>query len=338
MLAEAGRVAQVLRILLRRAGATQHVAIDPVVTQITSQEQIALSQAYGRIEGRQRFKRRSGSGNPTRDIRPASRLFTDESGRSPHPKGDIEDWFALGAVAMTESEERAYRLKANAIKRRFFRDPELVTFHEPHMRNHDEAFRFGGDAARQHEFRAELDALISNSGFVAFGVGIRKTAFKREFAEPGLDPWLPFDVYSLAIQLLLERYVDFLHQVPEYPLGSVTMEGQGPREDADHQLAVAETLVSGTQWVSESAFRRYLSPGVTFVPKQGSHPVELSDMLARDVFEWIRSDCEIEPARWDLWSEKFYRRADLRMGKFGLKVFPDSDIRERIENHRDRFR
>ena len=66
--------------------------------------------------------------------------------------------------------------------------------------------------------------------------------------------------------------------------------------------------------------------------------VELSDMLARDVFEWIRSDCKTGPRRWGLWGDKFYRRSDLRMGKFGLKVFPDSDIRDRVEAHRDGFR
>ena len=31
---------------------------------------------------------------------------------------------------------------------------------------------------------------------------------------------------------------------------------------------------------------------------------------------------------------KIYRRGDGRMGKFGAKVFPDSDIRDRVEAHR----
>ena len=172
---------------------------------------------------------------------------------------------------MTESEERAYRLKADAIKQHFFRQPEFVTFHEPHMRNHDEAFRLAtirsGSKIPRRTRRADL-----KQQFYGVRVGVRKAAFRREFAEPGLDPWLPFDVYSLAIQLLLERYVDFFHQVPAYPLGSVTMEGQGPREDAEHQLAVAETLVSGTRWVSEGAFRRYLAPGLTFVPRKAHIP------------------------------------------------------------------
>ena len=40
------------------------------------------------------------------------------------------------------------------------------------------------------------------------------------------------------------------------------------------------------------------------------------------------------PRRWDVWQSKIYSRDDAMMGKFGIKVFPDSDIRDRIENHR----
>lgn len=266
------------------------------------------------------------------------RLSVDESGLSFVSRQNHEGWFALGAVAVTNEDERAYRAHADELKRQFFAAPHEITFHEPLMRQRAEPFRFGEDTVRQRRFDDAVDELIAASGFVAFAVGVRKRAFARDFQAAGSDPYLPMDVYSLALQLLLERFVDYLHDQESYPLGALVLEAQGPRENADHQLAVAETLVYGTQWVSESAFRRYVEPGVSFVPKQGSHPVELSDMLARDVFEWIRSNCESEPGRWSLWDDKFYRRGDLRMGKFGLKVFPDSDIRDRIEAHRDPFR
>ncbi len=239
---------------------------------------------------------------------------------------------------MTAGEEQDYCARADDLKRQFFADPDNITLHEPLMRHRDEPFRFEGDADRQQAFDEAVDALVADSRFVAFAVGVRKAAFARDSRTVGADPYLPTDVYSLSLQLLLERFVDYLANHESYPFGSLVLEAQGPRENAQHQLAVAETLVHGTQWVSESAFRRYIEPGVAFVPKRGSHPVELSDMLARDVFEWIRSDCKTGPRRWGLWGDKFYRRSDLRMGKFGLKVFPDSDIRDRVEAHRDGFR
>ncbi len=61
-------------------------------------------------------------------------------------------------------------------------------------------------------------------------------------------------------------------------------------------------------------------------------------MLARDVFEWIRADCVVEPARWKSFGPRIYQRGDLRMGKFGLKVFPDSDVSQQVEAHRNRLR
>ena len=63
--------------------------------------------------------------------------------------------------------------------------------------------------------------------------------------------------------------------------------------------------------------------------------MELADMFSRDLFEWVRGGCgAFTPRRWDIWQTKIYARDDGMMGKFGVKVFPDSDIRDQIENHR----
>ena len=338
MLAEAGRVAHVLDALVRRAGVSSDVPITSVVEKLTKLEADSLMRAHGRIEGRQRFKRSAGRGAPAHEEPLLARLFADESGSAFVAKDESEGWFALAAVAMTADEEQDYCARADDLKSQFFADSGRITLHEPPMRRRKEPFRFKGDADRQRTFDEAVDALVADSRFVAFAVGVRKAAFARGSRAAGADPYLPTDVYSLSLQLLLERFVDYLASHKSYLLGSLVLEAQGRREDAQHQLAVAETLVHGTQWVSEKALRQYIEPGVIFVPKQGSHPVELSDMLARDVFEWIRSDCEIKPRRWGLWGDKFYRRGDLRMGKFGLKVFPDSDLRDRVEAHRDGFR
>ena len=40
------------------------------------------------------------------------------------------------------------------------------------------------------------------------------------------------------------------------------------------------------------------------------------------------------PRRWDVWQSKIYSRDDAMMGKFGIKIFPDIDIRDLIEEHR----
>ena len=119
-------------------------------------------------------------------------------------------------------------------------------------------------------------------------------------------------------------------------IGRVIFESQGPLEDAIHQLEYARVLIDGSQWVHPSAFRNWLEPGCRFQPKSGSDPGEIADMFARDLFEWIRGDCLSEPRRFELFSRKIYCREDGAMGKFGIKVFPDSDIRDNVLKHREK--
>ena len=90
-------------------------------------------------------------------------------------------------------------------------------------------------------------------------------------------------------------------------------------------------------WVAPAAFRSWLETGLRFVPKRGSDPTELADIASRDLYEWVRSGCTGNPTHWQRLSRKVYCRGDGQMGKFGIKVFPDHDIRERIEEHRRRY-
>lgn len=298
--------------------------------------------ANGRIEGRRRFRRQRHEGrnlgNPIRQNRPTNHLFLDESGTA-HPAVNpgSDNFFALAAIAMSAEEEAAYVSAMDAFKTQVFGRID-VTLHEPDIRQGDGIFNFGNSRRSQEQFRQQLRELLASLSFSVFAVGVRKRAFEEEFVRASLDPYLPHDVYALALHLLLERYADFLAHETQSPRGRLTLEAQGPKEDAEHQRAYVETLIDGTQWVSGSDFQKYLETGLRFEPKSGSRPTELADMVARDFFEWIRSECQEKSSSWNIWESKVYRRGDLRMGKFGLKVFPDSDIRERVERQRNQLR
>lgn len=62
--------------------------------------------------------------------------------------------------------------------------------------------------------------------------------------------------------------------------------------------------------------------------------MELADIVSREIWEWVRSSCQTEPRFWAIVTPKLYCREDGRMGRFGLKVFPDADIRTDVEAHR----
>ena len=335
-LEHAGRVAKLLHLLLERAGSEDVAKAKVLEENIAAAEAIALQRSHGRLESRSRFRRPNSGGNPVREDRPRHLLFLDESGTSqPPPKLDKEAWFALAGVGMSPGQAMTYQEESDALKRRFFGRTD-ITLHEPLMRTHRQDFSFGGDEKRQREFRDAVDELVTSAGFVAFAVGIRK--WELMAGKEHQEAYLPNGAYEIAMQMLLERYIDYLHHEDQDWRGRVTLEAQGSREDAEHQQAFVELHLQGTQWVPDSAFRSYLETGLRFIGKVGSHPTELSDMLARDVFEWVRSDCEREPSRWPIFEAKFYRRGDLRSGKYGLKVFPATGIEEFVEAQRDRNR
>lgn len=326
LLAEAGHVSRTLELLLERADYPTGGA-KRLTAEIRDAEQTQILKAEGHLESRRRFK-----GGPVRLPARPDRwlLFIDESGKS-FPSAT--DFFALGAVAMTGAEADRYRTRGDELKNRFWGHHGL-TFHEPFMRHHDGDFFFEGDQKRQAEFDAAVDQLVRETQFKVFGVGIRKRAFS-EFMLKGADPYLPFDVYAVAIQLLLERFVDFrATSIGERTRSKVLLEAQGPREDAEHQRVYADVLLHGTQWVPDSAFQQWLETGVLFPAKHGSDPMESADMVSRDIYEWLEGGCVGSPGRWGLLSDRTYSRGDRMQGKFGIKVFPDSDIREAIETHR----
>lgn len=308
---------------------------EKLIEDIARQERIELQRSYGRIEPRTRFK--TATHRTILAERHRSVLHIDEGGKSnpEHLVPPRPTYFSLAGIALPEEKIDDYKAAADEIKLEFFKRTD-ITFHEPQMRERRDWFAFGNDVVRQEEFDRAIDTLLEETDFRVFGVGVRKEAFQRDFVDAGLDPYLPTDVYTLAILMLLERYVDFLSCRTTPRLAKVIFESQGTLEDAIHQLEYARALVDGSQWVAGKSFRVWLEPGLTFRPKCGSDPMEIADMFARDLFEWIRSECTDTPKRWDLFSRKIYCRGDGLMSKFGVKVFPDSDIRERIDAHRAR--
>ena len=328
-LEEAQRIGYLLEAMLRRAGAHED-ACNQLLDDMQRSARRARRQANDRIARRTRY--RLGSGHPLTAGRPESVLHLDESGSSGSQPNEPESWFAIGAVAIDPADISAYESRADDIKQEFFGTTD-ITFHEPLMRQRKERFYFGNVREREERFDEAMRSLIHETPATYFGAGIRKAKLTAET----LDPYLPTSAYPLAITLLLERYIDFLAHSPNHPFGRLMFESIGPREDAERQAVVVDLLLHGTQWVSDGAFRGQLHPGAHYAPKRGSDVMELADIVAREVYEWTRSGCTVEPKFWDVVSPRFYARGDFSMGKFGLKIFPDRDIRDVVQAHRARF-
>ena len=328
-LEEAQRIGHLLAVMLRRAGANED-ACQELLDDIQHSARRARRTASEPVAARKRY--RLGSGHPLTAGRPENVLHLDESGLAGPQPDQPESWFAIGGVAIDPADIPVYISRADEIKLEFFGTTDL-TFHEPLMRQRKEHFYFRNDREKEAKFDQAIRSLIDQTPATYFGAGIRKANLTAD----ALDPYLPASAYPLAITLLLERYIDFLAHSPGHPFGRLMFESIGAREDVERQAVVVDLLLHGTQWVSERAFRGQLHPGVHYAPKRGSDVMELADIVAREVFEWTRSGCTEEPKYWDVISPRFYARDDFAMGKFGLKIFPDRDMRTVIEAHRTRF-
>jgi hypothetical protein len=50
--------------------------------------------------------------------------------------------------------------------------------------------------------------------------------------------------------------------------------------------------INGTQWVAPTSFRHWLETGVDYTWKRGTDPMELADMVSRDLSEWLETGCK----------------------------------------------
>ena len=125
---------------------------------------------------------------------------------------------------MTLEQAQAYEQASDKLKLDFVNTTEII-LHEPLMRTHRQDFSFGGEEDRQRRFCESVDRLVGDAEFVAFAVAMRK--WELVVGVDSVDPYLASGAYELALQMLFERYVDYLHHDDTDCRGRVTVEAQG---------------------------------------------------------------------------------------------------------------
>lgn len=346
LLKDAAKRARLLRMDLEQADALETTGFNSVLSRIESAAAAAPDFSGKLYLARATYPHdRSGK-------RPDIRLFVDESGQADDvwKPGKSDSFFTLGAIAISTDAHKQYQTRAEQFKRKFFKGGTHVVLHASELReamNHPSGkgdFALN-DGKRWPGLVKALGKLVEETEFTAFGIIIQKEVFNREFTETGKDPFLPRETYDLALHLLLERFTSFLASADGAPIGSITLESQNPEQDARHQLSIAETIAYGTRWVSPRPLQDDIRPGVEFLKKQPSHPLELSDMLANFLYRLANNGYDRPPRLgendkrlWDIFCTKFYQEGDLRHGKFGLKVFPAGRLDGWLDGFREKWR
>jgi hypothetical protein len=266
LLGEANRVGTALKILLERANVpTDDIALlDELLSRVSKTEVTELQKAHGRLDPRSRYH--LDSSHPLLDGRPTCTLYLDESGHSEAQPGHAPPLFVLGGVVLLDEDRESYVTAADSIKEEFFGRTNF-SFHEPFMRQRRQDSRshidysFSLDEQRQRAFDSAIQHLIMATPFKMFAVAVRKDAYQREFVDGGLDPYLPANAYSLAIIMILERFIDYLAHLGPRRMARVALESQGAREDAQHQLEYARLLLEGLSGCLRVPFVTIFRPG-----------------------------------------------------------------------------
>lgn len=289
----------------------------------------------GHLEPRAKYKGRS-QHLAVESGRGVVTLYLDESGQAiPSPDQPV---FVLAGVAMTDDQSEAFTVSSDRLKDKFGL-PRSLTLHGPKIEKGVDEFSFDDNLAKQAEFRLAVEQLIESSSFQLLGAIIRKDALATDLQSGENYGNLPPGLYEMALTFVAERFVDMLFcDQKNKPCGCLVFESIGNLEDALHQRAFADLLIHGSEFVSDGCFRGWLRPGCRFKTKEGSHSLELADLAARALLTWTRAGFPDEHDFWRLWAKRISTQDEIERGKFGVKIFPDQDIREWVLEMRRRVK
>jgi hypothetical protein len=239
-------------------------------------------------------------------------MFVDESGDPGYPKDG--NWLnchgskvyaRVGLIVhgwkWKSWNERLVSFKRN---RGLLWDAEIKA---SHLRRGLGAF-IGWDEVRRNQFLADLSSLIGlNRDFVLIGVAIDKTQVDTAQKERLVKP----DVRSL--ELLLERYNQFLHRQPD-KAGIVVLD---PTKDtSDDNLRYFQCFL---QSQSPNLKPLHIVEGTFFAKSHTSNMIQLADFCCNVFFREItRND---QSAEWKAIQPRFWRIGARLQGN-GIKHWP----------------
>lgn len=185
-------------------------------------------------------------------------------------------------------------------------------------------YRFLADSVRAWTFEQALAGLISDLEVAVFCAVIVKDEYLARYGPTRpVDQYLPTNLYLMALDFVLERFVKYLEERGPSQ-GNVLAEARGRREDEEVHAEYSQLLQTGTQFVSGERFRRALGPDLRFADKnEGVAGLELADICAPAVATQILKPRTPSPI-WDAVSAKIWVSAGSRRGSLGLKRFPRS--------------
>lgn len=308
---------ELAKVALQSVG-HETAAIDSLIAEVRIHAERLAAAAGGRIESRRRVKRPARPGHM--DI-PEYYLFLDECGN--HVPGYVDPKFpvfCLSGVIVSKRDYEAFDVVWKAWKTRYLGAPDRLT-HEPDVRTRSGKF-YRADPHAQEELLLALESVLRDLDFRIIAAVVDLEAFEALYPDSVVDEFLPQSSYLMCIDFVLERFVHFLQHEGQDGKGLVVAESRGLKEDAIVHAEFIRLHLQGTQFVSQSDFRRHLRPHIEFFRKRRNvSGLEVADLTARPLAEVVLSP-DGDPVRWNVFRDKLYDGGNDEPHKYGLKVYP----------------
>jgi hypothetical protein len=187
-------------------------------------------------------------------------------------------------------------------------------------------FRFLQDGARAWAFEQAMGRFVAGLDVGVFGAVVNKREYVAQHGRTRpVDAYLPHNLYHMALDFVLERFLKFLEERGATP-GRVVAESRGAKEDAELTAEYEELQVRGTQFVAAERFRRMLVPEMEFADKKaGLAGLELADLCAAPMATQVLKWGTASPV-WDAMVPKIWVGAYPKRGSVGLKVYPRTSL------------
>lgn len=292
--------------------------IDGLIGEARVQVERLEAVAGGRIDSRRKTKRPV---RPSNAPIPEYYLFLDECGT--HVPGYIDakfPAFCLSGVVVAKSDYEAFDVVWKAWKTKHLGGPEQL-MHEPNVRSCSGKF-YRADTIEQEKLIRALDWVLQDLDFLIIAAVVDLKTFELMHPDSVVDEFLPRSSYLMAIDFIMERFVHFLQHKGQDGKGLVVAESRGLREDATVHAEFIRLHLQGTQFISQSDFRRQLRPYVEFYRKSRNFSgLEVADLTARPLAEIVLNPGSTPP-RWNIFQGKLYDGGKGEPHKYGLKVYP----------------
>lgn len=208
---------------------------------------------------------------------PKYRLYIDESGTPDYPRGNMQWETCLGltgVIILSEEYENVLTPRITTLKRILIDDLDaLPVLHREEIIAKTGAFKRLADPEIEARFNGELIAIFKEVDYTVCCAVIDKQSHKNTYVSPAHP-------YHYCLEILLERYTDFLNK--KGAVGDVMAESRGGTEDLKLKDEYARFYANGNEYRKKALVQAVLTSKEIKMKKKSEMitGLEFADILA----------------------------------------------------------